>query len=141
MFTLDDIVYSYTRKDALADGMQVRIPDDIRSETGISYPVFVTRTVWDKYLTVPEEMADHQDLDGRIWDLLYMFALKASRTDASNMKFQVIFRMPDKGNWEENEVPVDGNKLMREVTLNAVIGPLDIDDASPAITIMKPGED
>lgn len=134
-----EIIHSYTRKEAVADGFQVRIPDDIRTEAGILFPVFVTRSVWDKYLKAPVEMK-HQDLEGRTWDMLYMLRIRAARNNSSSLSFQVIFQMPDKGNWEKNE-KVMGRRTFREVTLNAVVGPYDIDDLSPAITIMKPGED
>jgi len=84
----------------------------------------------------------HQDLEGRIWDMLYMFALKARKNPSNQLTFEVVFQMPDKGDWERNEKVMEpGKKTFREVTLEALAGPTDIDDVRPAITIMKPGED
>lgn len=138
-----EIIDSYSRKEAISDGFQVRIPDEVRKEAGIKYPVFVTRTVWDKYLVPPVEKGfSHQDLEGRIWDMLYMFVREARTNKESMLEFDVIFQMPDKGNWEKHESPLSSVKREhRVVKLTSMIGPMDIDDPSPAITITKPGED
>ena len=137
------VIDSYTRKEAIADGFQARIPDSIRKEAGISYPVFVTDTVWEKYLKPPVEKGyECQSFEGRIWDMLYMFARKARETDSNHLFFEVIFQMPDAGNWEKHEKPLTAvKKTMRVVQLEATVGPMDIDDPQPAITITKPGED
>jgi hypothetical protein len=137
-----EIIDSYTRKQAIADGFQVRIPDDLRNDAGIRYPVFVTRNVWEKYLKVPVEMSRYQDLEGRIWDMLNQFRRKAMDNPKSFLQFETIFQLPDKGDWEKHEKLLEaGKRTFRVVTLNSVIGPMDIDDERPAITIMKPGED
>lgn len=136
------IIDSYSRKEAVSYGFQVRIPDQLRKEAGVNYPVFVTRTVWDKYLKVPIELSGHQDLEGRIWDMLFMFRMKARKNPSNFLTFEVVFQMPDNGDWEANEkVMEQGKKTFREVTLEALAGPTDMDDLRPAITIMKPGED
>ena len=131
-----EVVASYTRKEAIADGVQVRIEDKIRKEAGIRAPVFVTDTVWDRYLKVPAGMTGHQDMEGRIWDMLYMFALRARRnSDSPKVEFKVIFQMNRDVAWDKNERRAGSNPELREVTLTAEIGALDIDDPSPAITI------
>jgi len=53
---------------------------------------------------------------------------------------QIKLRLPDKGDWEKNE-KMDGDRLTRTITLKGVIQGQDFDDPSPAIFIMKPGED
>lgn len=130
-----EVVASYTRKEAIADGVQVRIPDKIRKEAGIRWPVFVTDTVWDRYLKVPAGMR-LQDMDGRIWDMLYMFVQNARRySHSSKSQFKVIFQMPKDMLWERNEKRSGVSPYHREVTLIAEIGANDIDDPTPAITI------
>jgi len=37
------IIASYTRADAVADGIQVQIPPEITKEAGIIFPVFFTK--------------------------------------------------------------------------------------------------
>jgi hypothetical protein len=133
-----EFIYTYTRQMALADGLQVRCPDDIRKEAGIKFPVFFTRTLWDEYIMPPEECEDEgQSLDGRLWDALYMWAfnVRAQRPDGNRMVYKVIFIMPRKVKTNDRS----GKSVT--VTLESVIGPTDFDDPSPAITIMLPGED
>jgi len=130
-----EVVASYTRKEAIADGFQIRIPDDIRSEAGIRYPVYVTRIVWDRYLKVPAGMGC-QDMEGRMWDMLYMFVLSAKRNNiSSKFEYRVLFQMNRDQAWEKNERRVGHNPEHREVILIAEVGANDIDDPSPAITI------
>jgi len=134
------IIASYTRKEAVADGIQVPIYSAITKEADIKYPVFFTRGVWDKYVVVPEGMS-HQNEEGRLWDILFMFSLQARKTDSAELKFQFCCQLPDTGDWTKYEKVCEGNRQLREVTLKAVIGPLDLDDPSPAITIIFPDED
>jgi hypothetical protein len=67
-------IFTYTTKEAVEDGFLVEIDLKILSEVGIKFPVFLTRSVYDKYVCVPKELEHEQDLDCRLWDLLYMFA-------------------------------------------------------------------
>ena len=47
------VIYAYTRAQAVADGVQVEVTKTAK-EAGISFPVFLTRTVFDAYVAVPE---------------------------------------------------------------------------------------
>lgn len=134
------IISSYTRAEAIADGFQVAISPEITKEAGIIFPVFFTRGVYDKYVKVPKGM-NHQDEQGRLWDILFMFALQARKTDSEELNFQFCCQLPNAGDWTKYEKVCEGNRLLRDVTLRAVIGPLDLDDPNPAITIMFPDED
>ncbi len=134
------IIDAYTRKASIEDGYQVTVPNGITREAGIKFPVFMTRTVWDKYVEVPQGMK-HQNQDGRLWDILFMFSLQARKTPEAILQFKFICQLADKGDWTKYEKLCEGNRLLREVTLRAEIGALDIDDPSPAITIMLPDED
>ncbi|HEX3628177.1 MAG TPA: DUF6573 family protein [Verrucomicrobiae bacterium] len=49
-----EVIYAYTRKQALADGFQVEVTKTAQ-EADIRFPVFLTRTVFDAYATVPPE--------------------------------------------------------------------------------------
>ena len=138
-----EIIHSYTRKEAIADGFQVEIDQKISRAAGIVHPVYFTRTVWDRYVAVPESMLGYQDEAGRLWDILWMFFIEV-RKGASNgqqMSFKFICGLPDDGHWPSNEVSHEGNSLQRLITLKSLIGPVDIDDPSPAITILLPNED
>jgi hypothetical protein len=139
------VIYSYTRSQAIADGFQIEV-SKVAREAGISYPVFLTRAVYDNYVTVPAGIAG-QDEAGRLWDIVWMtrFAIKA---DAARTKAQ-----PDQGGEcgtvarpARTRLPValyvrNDNQRARLIKLIATCGPLDIDDPQPAITIMTPDED
>jgi hypothetical protein len=134
------IISTYTTKEAVEDGFLVRVADGQSKEAGIKYPVYLTRAVWDKYVEVPTGMEAEQDVAGRLWDILWMFMWAAKTNSSSLMMFKFNCRLPDKGDWEQNE-KMDGNRLTRTITLKSVIQAQDFGDPSPAIFIMKPGED
>lgn len=134
------VIHTYTTKEAVADGVLVKVDPAISSEAGIKYPVYLTRAVYQKYVCVPDELRNEQDHEGRLWDILFMFAFKARTTKENSMTFTVIVRLPNTGDWESNEKRCSDNN-QREVRLHAVINAQDFDDPSPAIFLMKPGED
>ena len=62
------VIYSYTRKQAVADGFQIEVSKTAR-EAGITFPVFLTRSVFDSYVAVPPGV-EAQDEAGRLWDIV-----------------------------------------------------------------------
>src|ERR1700722_3869091 len=122
-----EIIYSYTRKQAIADGFQVEVSKTAQ-EAGIRFPVFFTRTVYDAYVTVPPNVTG-QDEAGRLWDVVWMlrFAVLKSQPGQSRLPFALYVR--------------NDNRRASLVKLIATCGALDIDDPQPAITVMMPDED
>jgi len=122
------VIYSYTRAQAVADGVQVEVTKTA-AEAGIKFPVFLTRTVFDAYVEVPPGVTG-QDEAGRLWDIVWMlrFAILRSRPGADRIPVALYVRQSDR------ERP-------RLIKLIATCGPLDIDDPQPAITVMMPDED
>ena len=96
------IIASYTRADAIADGYQVPILPEIAKEAGIIFPVFFTRGVYEKYVVVPEGMA-HQDENARLWDILFMFAMHARKSDSAELIFKFCCQLPNSGDWTSYE--------------------------------------
>ena len=121
------VIFSYTRKQALADGIQVDVTETAK-EAGFRFPVFLTHGVFDAYVAVPAGV-EGQDEAGRLWDILWMLlnAIRRSRDGAQRVPFHVYVR--------------NDNRRPRLVSLVAECGPRDIDDPSPAITVMLPNED
>src|SRR5215813_11358349 len=81
------VIYTYTRSQAIADGFQVEV-SKVAREAGITYPVFLTRAVYDNYVTVPPALKDgkcgsHQDEAGRLWDIVWMtrFAINNAKSE------------------------------------------------------------
>ena len=122
------VIYSYIRSQAVADGVQVEV-SKTAAEAGIKFPVFLTRGVFDAYVAVPPGVAG-QDEAGRLWDIVWMlrFAILRSRAGAQRIPVALYVRNSN------TERP-------RLIKLVATCGPLDIDDAQPAITVMLPDED
>jgi hypothetical protein len=121
------VIFSYTRAQAVADGVQVEVTKTAQ-EAGIRFPMFLTRAVYDAYVTVPPNVTG-QDEAGRLWDIVWMtrFAIIRSRSHTDRVPVALYFSH-------------DG-RTSRLIKLVAQCGPLDMDDPSPAITVMLPDED
>ena len=122
----ETIIYSYTRQQAIEDGTFVDVTQTAK-EAGFRWPVAVTRNVWDS-LIVPTEKAKSygQDLQGRLWDVLWMLRLAIRRAEPGErlVVYDVIFQNGP------------GTRNRKTVTLWAVTE--DAGDGSPAITVMLP---
>ena len=121
------VIYSYTRSQAVADGMQVEV-SKVAQEAGIRFPVFLTRAVFDSFVTVPPGVTA-QDEAGRLWDVVWMlrFAIRKAQTGQARLPFALYVR--------------NDNHRPRLVKLVAMCGPLDIDHPVAAITVMLPDEE
>jgi len=120
----DYVIYKYTRKQAIEDGVLIDVSETGR-EAGIIYPVAITGTVWWAYVVPCERDRElGQSEKGRLWDVLWMFRNTAKQNAGDIMLFKVYFTL-----FCNQEL----------VTLKAVCGPGD--EAEPVITIMLPEED
>ncbi len=126
MFTKEELIYAYTRNQAIADGVLIDVSEPAR-EAGFVFPVAVTAGVWSECIRIPRG-ATGQDETGRLWDVLMLlrFAIRKA-TDESRVEFAVHVRNDDAG----------GTPPL--VRLYAVCGPGD--QAEPVITVMLPHED
>lgn len=126
MFNSDDLIFSYSRKQAIEDGVLVDVSAAAR-EVGIRYPVAITRAAWDRCVTVPPELYD-QDEQGRLWDVIWLLACTIRRSQGEDeVRFAVHVR-------DENS---DCTPPL--VRLKALCGPGDAGE--PVITVMLPDED
>ncbi|NJK58879.1 MAG: hypothetical protein HC939_24340 [Pleurocapsa sp. SU_5_0] len=126
LFQPQDIIHSYTRKQAIDDGFQICISEHFQSDTRMyRYPVFFTTGVW--------ELCQGQG--AIVWDICYMAAAasKAQPTDSAIVQYSVIVegasRTPD---FFEDTCPC--------YRLWAICEAKDIDDPTPVITILFPDE-
>ena len=128
LFSQADIIHSYSRAEAIEDGMLVDMTEWASSDKGFiggfKIPVAVTAAVWADIEAIPKRCRGIQDIRGRAHDVLWMCSL-AARRGGSELRFAV-------------KMNVAGTRRQLHV-YKAICGPGD--DAMPVITIMQPNED
>ena len=121
------IIYSYTREQAIEDGVLVDLTPWAK-ETGFTIPVACTATVWNQYVVPAENnRASGQSERGRAHDLLWMLylAIKKQPEAADLLIFEVIF--------------LNAGGKQETVKLKAICGPGDQGEA--VLTVMLTTED
>ena len=136
-----EVISSYSRAQAIEDGVLVELP--LAREAGFKFRVAVTVGVfavlapWAQGsqgdVSKPTEGQPlyglGQSFDGRAWDLLAILLYEIRRgKGGSRVDFAPLFLMP--GSVHDRPVPVQ---------FKAICGPGD--EGEPTITIMLPGED
>ena len=122
MFEDNDLVYSYSRKQAIEDGVLIDVTETAK-EAGFKFPVAVTSALEADIRDIPLSQM-YQDYNGRLWDMLYMLHLKIKASNDSSIIHYRIIMHTTKKTW---------------CHLKAVCSPGD--DREPVITIMLPHED
>ena len=121
MLTDDDLIYSYTRAQALADGVLIDVSERAR-RAGIKYPTACTAGVWSLIDCLPD--SDMDALAGIVRDVraeeVLRAMLTAIRRGGARGTDRVVFAALGASLW-------------------AQCGPGDTD--APCITIMREGED
>jgi len=120
-----EVIYAYTRKQAIEDGHQVLLSDDYASlarDFGWKYPVYLTRGVWDLAEQASASNKVCNDLTGVLWDILMMARFGQDIAEDTR----------------EFYVNINTNGCNRRHQFYLQVGPTDIDDPAPAITIMMP---
>jgi hypothetical protein len=95
-------------------------------EAGFRWPVAVTAEVWATIEAIPPKLEGIQDIQGRLWDVLWMASLATKRGGT-----QTIYEL----RMDRNEK----GQRVKKLRLKLVSGPGD--NAEPVITIMMPWED
>jgi hypothetical protein len=123
---MDNVIYAYTRAQAIADGVLIDV-SKLAREAGFKLPVAVTCGVWAECVAVPEGVT-FQDETGRLWDVLMMLRHAiAKNSDGDRVDFALHVRNDNR----------DGMPPL--VRLYALCGPGD--EAEPVVTVMLPHED
>jgi hypothetical protein len=131
MFQDAEVIHSYSRAQALEDGMLVDLRqdelDEVARNAGFRYPIACTDTVFFSCVDVtPAAARAGNDMKGRLHDVLWMLKLAIRRAEKTDrIAFQVAV------------VRDEPRPTLTELV--AVCGP--DDDGEPVITIMFPGEE
>jgi hypothetical protein len=124
LFNEADILFCYTRAEALADGVLIDI-SPLASEAGFKFPAAITSAAWAAVIEPPAD-CNEQSIEGRSWDLLNVLRAAARRAGGvSEVRFKVHVR-------QSQDTAMD-------VELKACIHPGDAGEA--VISIMLPNED
>jgi hypothetical protein len=126
MFDNPDLIHSYSRADALRDGVLIDATTTT-TDAGFRYPVALTRAAWERCVAVPPGVAC-QDEAGRLFDVVWLLACAIRR---GSIGAEVRFAVRVRNDNRQGMPPL--------VHLKAVCGPGD--HAEPVITIMLPGQD
>lgn len=133
LFGEAEVIHSYTRAQAVDDGMLVDV-SEVAREAGFRFPVAMTAAAWGDCVEWSDEDSKrqtYQDEAGRLWDVLWM-GMCAARSAASRNISQASFSL--------YRVPRGGRGMQPRLTqLKLVVGPGD--DGEPVITVMLPNED
>jgi hypothetical protein len=119
------LIDSYSRADALADGVLIAVDADLARNAGFIAPVALTSAVYDTCVRVPKGV-NGQDEIGRMFDVLWM-TLQAFR-DVDKKESRVAVQL-----YVRND-----NRAARLIRLTADIGPGDNGEA--VVTIGYPDE-
>lgn len=128
LFEGANVIYSYTRKQAIEDGVLIDVSETAR-EAGFKFPVAMTSEAFGLCVVVPEGVSC-QDEKGRLWDVLFMLH-RAIKTGSGGEQVDYSLLVNNHGG--------DLDEQRDTVRLKALCGPGD--DAAPVITIMMPWED
>lgn len=118
-----DIIFAYTRKQAIEDGLQYELPKELTQQI-YKYPVYITSGVYDLVQKAIENKKFMNDYEGVIWDILNM-SLYSTKISETKQIFKVI---------------ITGVGRKRYHQLIVECGPKDIDNLEAVLTIMLPDE-
>jgi hypothetical protein len=125
-FSESDMIFVYTRAQAIADGVLIDLTSCFPSDTRMfKWPLACTSSVWN----LIESAASAEEVDPAlyVWDVAYMahVAIKsATNSGSSELPFEVKMPLTENG---------------AEYKLKLVCGPGD--NGEPVLTIMLPMED
>lgn len=131
LFDGDDVFVCIvqSRAQALENGDQVKLEGDLAElarEAGWRYPIYLTRSVWHVVETAVNNKRHLNDLEGVLWDILWMARYAAQRQGGDTITFTVR---------------ITGAGRRRNWRMMSKVGPTDYDDPTPAVTIMFPDDD
>ena len=121
------VVFSYTRKQAIEDGVLVDL-SSWAAETGFRIPVACTHEAWHGHIVPPQGTRElGQSERGRAHDVLWLLhlAIRGGHKQVDVLMFSVIF--------------LQASGKQETVQFKAICGPGD--DAEPTLTILMPHED
>lgn len=88
MFENRDIIHSYSRAQAILDGLLIDA-SALAREAGFRYDVALTRAAWERCVAVPEGVTCQSE-EARLWDVIHLLAA-AIRRGGDGAEVQAVF--------------------------------------------------
>jgi hypothetical protein len=87
------VIYSYTRAQALADGVLVDVTETAK-EVGFKLQVAITEALHNRLPPTKADASLGQDYDGRLWDVLWIaaFTIKLADPGTDTVTFTVVLQ-------------------------------------------------
>ena len=121
-----ELVYSYSRAQAIADGVLIDVTAQAR-EAGFKLHTVVTDNLYHRHIVPPAGLeGEGQSVGGRLHDVLWMVLVAARK-------------QPEGSYVETNALFLMAPGRQEKVKVVAVVGPGD--EGEPVLTIMLPGDD
>jgi len=125
-----DPISTYSRADALRDGVLIEADPNLCKEAGVKWPVAISDHLWGYIEPDNLDSMPGQSVSGRLWDLLWMFTQAARYgSSGSRLTYRVSFQMKHGPGIPKSQV----------VSVIAAFGPGD--EGEPVITLMLPEDD
>lgn len=124
LFSEADLIYSYSRAQAIEDGDLVDLTQTDAMKQHYRYPVAATRAVWDIIERAIKNPKHANSLSGILHDLAHMARVNSRQISETTRVFQMIIRGA-------------GRKSLH--TFKIICGPGD--NMEPVLTILMPDED
>lgn len=140
MFNDDNIVFSYTTKMAVEDGVLFPISESLSKLQGIKYPVYFNDSVWHNYVDPAYMTQDQTEKERTIRQILEGFLPAASRCSSSVCRFNFSLEDPKARIVSPRNEVLNPDQSVT-VTLKAIVTAEDIDRPNPAVFFMLPWED
>jgi hypothetical protein len=128
MSDFGDVIYRYTREEAINDGVLVDV-SATAAEAGFTVPVALSASLWADAVAWDETNRVAQDETGRLWDVIWMASLAARRGGSGSRVNVDVLRIPNRRDALEATV----------VTFIMDSGPGD--EGEHVITLMLPIDD
>ena len=124
----DEVIYSYSRSQALEDGVLVDV-SQMASEAGFRYPTAITADLHARITLNEREKALGQSYEGRLWDVVFLASFAARQTGTQD-------RCSFEASLFEAEAAPPHRTHRRTLSLWMMVGPGD--QGEPVITIGFP---
>lgn len=126
-----DLIHSYSRAQAIEDGVLIGIAPEVASKAGFRIPIALTYEAWASCIPVPDCLKDdpEQSEGGRLHDLLRVLRFNichCTEKDQTRLNFWLALQIP-------------GTEDHEKLELTAVCGPGD--NCEPVLTVMLPDQD